>query len=144
LLVVIALIGGSGGIAALAAQSAEVGRSPRSTTKPWAEPDTVPVVLQRTKGDGLPSRVFDLFDNRLLIDIQDDFCGYPPIAAYYWRDDTVFVSVEGQPAICVPEYTGSRYVAAMELPYEWRPLWHIRFSMPTHRGRDTLLTLPPQ
>jgi hypothetical protein len=32
----------------------------------------------------------------------------------------------------------------MELPYYGRPFWRIRFSMPTHRGRDTVVTLRPQ
>ncbi len=142
----IALLSGLGGIPSLAAQSFDKGPSPPRSTRPWADPDTVPVVLLRPKGDGSPSRVFDLFHNHLLIDVQDDFCDRPPVAAYSFRDDTVFVSLVQRPSaeVCVPEYSGSRYVAAIELPYLARPFWSIRFSMPTHRGRDTVLTLRRQ
>jgi hypothetical protein len=35
------------------------GAAPSLSSSHWAEPDTVPLVLQRTKGDASPSRAFD-------------------------------------------------------------------------------------
>jgi len=139
------VLGGLVNAAGLTAQSFDIGRSPRSSTKPWAEPDTVPVVLQRPRGNGSPSHVLDVFHNHLLLDIQDDFCGLPPIAAYSFQNDTVFVTVVRSPRaeVCIPEYSGSRYLAAMNLPHGKRS-YTIRFSMPTHRNTDTVLTLPGQ
>ena len=115
--------------------------SPRSTTKPWAELDTIPLVLQRPRGAGLPSQVFDLFAGCLLLDIQDNFCGVPPVVAYHVLGDTVFVRLVFQAEICIPEYSGSRYVGAMELSYG-APVRRVQLSMPTRLGQDTVVTVP--